>query len=108
MKLAHCCHPQEPWSKSPQFSKTELVIFWMSKEHVSLIFLKMIVVKGYSPGLHLESCINEVLRKTCQFGSINEVVQSFQVSSDKIQVPKKEKRIFYEFCAGSGAVIQQD
>jgi len=24
----------------------------------------------------------------------------FQVSSDKIQVPKKEKRISYEFCAG--------
>ena len=48
---------------------------------------------------------DEVVRELSRFRSINEVVQSFQVSSDKIQVPKKEKRIFYEFCARGGAVI---
>jgi len=41
MKPGHRCHPQEPWSKSPQFSKTELVIFWMSKEDLFLISVKV-------------------------------------------------------------------
>jgi hypothetical protein len=34
-------------------------------------------LSAYGGRFHLESCINEVLRKICQFGSINEIVRLF-------------------------------
>ncbi len=35
----------------------------------------MITIKSYTPGLRLESCINEVLRQICHFGGKSEEVR---------------------------------
>jgi len=48
----------------------------MSEEDVSLIPLKITITKGQNFDASPMG-INQVLRKTCQFESINEVVRSF-------------------------------
>jgi len=57
----------------------------------------MEIAKSYNLSLHLESCINEVLRKTLQFGSIDEVVWLFQVEivkGERLLVRERENDIF--------------
>ena len=56
----------------------------------------MKIVKSSNLGLHIESCINEILRKICQFGRINAVMRLlvFMRNSKNIFLKGKKKTGF--------------